>query len=137
MSWKTTCIEVPKNATDGIDDMDETFEGEFKDYSKKWGPSKGVHACMGSGARSSEDKDGNSNVEDDTTRSKLTYRERFILKFWNNMKNKSTMVRDMEIEGNWNCKNHERAIVIDKKSEEDIFENRAINDLDDQVANDL
>ena len=37
-----------------------------------------MHACMGSGARSSEDKGGNSNVEDDTTRSKLTYRERFI-----------------------------------------------------------
>ena len=35
MSWKTTCIEVPKNATDGVDDMDETFEDEFKDYSKK------------------------------------------------------------------------------------------------------
>ena len=33
---------------------------------------------MGSGARSSEDKGWNSNVEDDTTRSKLTYRERFI-----------------------------------------------------------
>ena len=78
MSWKTTCIEVPKNATDKVDDMDETFEDESKDYSKKWGPSKGVHACMGSGARSSEDKGWNSNVEDDTTRSKLTYRERFI-----------------------------------------------------------
>ena len=37
-----------------------------------------MHACMGSGARSSEDKGWNSNVEDDTTRSKLTYRERFI-----------------------------------------------------------
>ena len=47
------------------------------------------------------------------------------------------MVRDMEIERNWNCKDHERAIVIDKKSEEDIFENKTINDLDDQVANDL
>ena len=47
------------------------------------------------------------------------------------------MVRDMGIEKNWNCKNHERAIVIDKKSEEDIFENKTINDLDDQVANDL
>ena len=35
MSWKTTCIEVPKNATDGVDDTDETFEDEFKDYSKK------------------------------------------------------------------------------------------------------
>ena len=53
------------------------------------------------------------------------------------MKNKSTMVRDMGIEKNWNCKDHERAIVIDKKSEEDIFENKTINDLDDQVANDL
>ena len=35
MSWKTTCIEVLKNATDGVDDMDETFKDEFKDYSKK------------------------------------------------------------------------------------------------------
>ena len=35
MSWKTTCIEVPKNATDKVDDMDETFEDESKDYSKK------------------------------------------------------------------------------------------------------
>ena len=33
---------------------------------------------MGSGARSSEDKGGNSNVEDDTTCSKLTYKECFI-----------------------------------------------------------
>ena len=69
MSWKTTCIEVPKNASDGVDDMDETFEDGLKDYSKKWGPSKGVHTCMGSGARSSEDKGGNSNVENDTARS--------------------------------------------------------------------
>ena len=38
---------------------------------------------------------------------------------------------------NWNCKDHERAIVVDKKSEENIFENKTINDLDDQVANDL
>ena len=47
MSCKTTCIEVPKNAggrlnankysnrTDEVDDMDETFEDGFKDYSKK------------------------------------------------------------------------------------------------------
>ena len=34
MSWKTTCIEVPKNATGRVDDMDETLEDEFKDYSK-------------------------------------------------------------------------------------------------------
>ena len=137
MSWKTTFIEVPKNATDGVDDMDETFEDEFKDYSKKWGPSKGVHAYMGSGARSSEDRGGNSNVEDDTKCSKLTYKEHFIFEVLKQYENESTMVRDMGIEKNWNYKDHERTIVIDKKSEEDIFENKTINDLDDQVANDL
>jgi len=96
-----------------------------------------VHAYMGSGARSSGDRGGNSNVEDDTKCSKLTYKEHFIFEVLKQYKNESTMVRDMGIEKNWNCKNHERAIVIDKKSEEDIFENKTINDLDDQVANDL
>ena len=45
------------------------------------------------------------------------------------------MARDMEIERNRICKDHERAIVVDKKSEENIFENRAISDLNDQAAN--
>ena len=73
-----------------------------------------MHACMGSGARSSEDrggnsnveddttcsKGGNSNVEDDTTCSKLTYKERFIFEVLKQYENKSTMVRDMGIEKN-------------------------------------
>ena len=105
-------MEVPKNAvgklnvneynnrTDEVDEMDETLEDGFKDYSKKRGPSKGVHAYMGSGARSSEDRGGNSNVEDDTTCSKLTYKERFIFEVLKQYENKSTMVRDMGIEKN-------------------------------------
>ena len=87
------CMEVPKNAvgklnvneynnrTDEVDEMDETLEDGFKDYSREWGPSKGVHACMGSGARSSEDKGGNKNVE-----MIQQAQGAFILKFWNDIK---------------------------------------------------
>ena len=87
------CIEVPKNAvgrlnankysnrTDEVDEMDETLEDGFKDYSREWGPSKGVHACMGSGARSSEDRSGNDNVE-----MIQQAQGAFILKFWNDIK---------------------------------------------------
>ena len=68
---------------------------------------------------------------------KIDLQERFIFEVLKQYENESTMVRDMGIEENWNYKNHEKAIVIDKKSEENIFENKTINDLDDQVANDL
>ena len=52
---------------------------------------------MGSGARSSEDRGGNSNVEDDTTCSKLTYKERFIFEV---LKQYEKQVNDGKRHGN-------------------------------------
>ena len=54
------------NRTDEVDDMEETFNEEFKKIMpEKRGPSEGVHACMGSGAKASEDASRDNRKDND------------------------------------------------------------------------